>query len=397
MHPYPKVLIAGNQVPHLRSPSAILLYRMFQDWPPDRLVALGPNYHPNAKHLLCRYVTWEPRWNRLERTRFHWYVKSLRTAGVLPLDRPDRLARMIDGFQPDVVVSLMEFQHYYAAAQALARHIRRPFVLLIHDLPELFEQHAQLFDVCHDRTAGRTYRAAAECLPISEPMESELARRWGRRGVVFHPIPSDDTPIVEGRDLSGNPGFTVGYAGSLDSRYNKILGSFAKAIEGSAIRLNLYSPNFPKWKEGLSNTIYRGYFAPADLWKLVIAECDALLLPYEAADRRDSLVIEFSFPSKLPEYLRLGLPVILAVPERSAARSWANAHTDTFVIANNDVHSLLNVCHQLQVDQKLRQRMGLAAKQLYDAEFNPHDMRERFRKLLGRVQSEFHSRDGSGA
>ena len=55
---FPKVLIHGNQVPHLGSPSAIVLYRLFENWPANRLLAIGPEYHAEATRLRCRYETW---------------------------------------------------------------------------------------------------------------------------------------------------------------------------------------------------------------------------------------------------------------------------------------------------------------------------------------------------
>ena len=114
---FPKVLILGNQVPHLGSASAILLYRLFQDWPANRLLAIGPEYQKDASRLECRYESWNDPWERVERTRFKKWVRTLRVSANLSAFDERQLFAKLGEFRPDIVVSLMEFQRFYAGAQ----------------------------------------------------------------------------------------------------------------------------------------------------------------------------------------------------------------------------------------------------------------------------------------
>jgi hypothetical protein len=381
---FPHVLVLGNQVPHLGSPSAIQLYSLFLDWPADRLLAIGPDYHPYATRLACRYETWTDPWERLERTRFSRWVRTFRVAANLSAFDEHQLFMKLGEFRPDIVVSLMEFQRFYAGAWRFAQVARKPFVLLVHDLPESFEAHFAAANVSQRRCDRAVYRGAALRLPVSEPMETELFKRYGARGTVFLPIAvSDRADAPVSRSVVDRP-LTVGYAGSLGSRYDAVLRPLAAALDGSAIRLNVYSHSAPAWPVG-KNTFYRGSFESKVLWTKVQAECDALLIAVGSANATDAAMNSTSFPSKLPEYLRLGLPVIMAAPEYSAVRQWAARHKDVFLLAPPEPAVICGQLSGLAGNRDLGARAGAAARRLYEREFHPTTVRERFRGLLAQA------------
>jgi glycosyltransferase involved in cell wall biosynthesis len=379
---FPRVLILGNQVPHLGSPSAILFYRLFENWPASRLVAFGPDYHSDATRLPCRYEIWNDPWDRVERTRFRKWVRTLRVVANLSAFDRRQLIRKLGDFRPDVVVSLMEFQHFYAGAYRLARTLGRPFVLLVHDLPESFEIHfsaANVFRSLRDRVI---YRGATVRLPISDAMERHLFRLYGARGMVLPPIPSSDSVAPNVRNpASARKEFVVGYAGSLDSRYKGVLKELSSALEGTVVRLNIYSRSPPEWPVGL-NTCYRGYFEPEALWYKVQAECNALLFAFGSAGSKDDKIVRYSFPSKVPEYLRLGLPVVMAAPDCSAVWQWAIARAESFLLAPQDPAAILEQLLRLHGNRDLCARLGCAARRLYEREFEPAKIREQFRQIL---------------
>jgi glycosyltransferase involved in cell wall biosynthesis len=379
---FPKVLIHGNQVPHLGSPSAIVLYRLFENWPANRLLAIGPEYHAEATRLRCRYETWNDPWERVERTRFKKSVRTFRViVGLSAFDRRQLFAKLGE-FRPDVVVSLMEFQRFYAGAWRFAQALDRPLVLLVHDLAESFEMHFAVANVAQRRRDRAIYRGAKLRLPISDPMEKILFERYGAHGTVLLPIPSSDPVNARTSPPAVTDVFVVGYAGSLDSRYEAILRPLAAALDGGRIRLYIYSRSAPSWPMG-ANTIYRGHFVePEDLWLRVQAECNALLFAFGPLDARDEGIIRYSFPSKVTEYLRLGLPVVMAAPDYSAVWQWAIARENSFLLAPPDPAAILRQLLRLQGDPDLCARLGWAARRLYEQEFEPTKMRERFREIL---------------
>lgn len=383
--PYPKLLVLGNQVPHLRSPSAIQLYRLFADWPPDRLLAVGPNYHPEAERLRCGYVAWPDPYERLERTRLRKVVRSIRH-GVGLSAFSGRLENILRRFRPDIVVTLMESHIYYSGAFAFASRRNLPFVLLIHDVPDIFEFDFQPAGAIRKLRDGAIYRGASLRLLVSEEMRLELERRYGPAGGAAMVLPVlsseiDDLSSARARKRAEGDPFVIGYCGSLGTRYSGLLKDVASELRDLPIQLNVYSFDAPAWCDGRASH-YRGALAMRELWATVCKECDALLLPLTADTPHDAQMVRYSFPSKLPEYLRLGLPVIAAVPAYSAVAKWTRRFDGPFLMAEPDAASIVRAASELACSEELCRLFGIRAKRLYNEQFNPAVVRTRFRREM---------------
>jgi glycosyltransferase involved in cell wall biosynthesis len=219
-------------------------------------------------------------------------------------------------------------------------------------------------------------------LPISSAMERHLRERYGVSGIVLPPIPSSDPVCSQTKNgVKSTKQFVVGYAGALDSRYKTILEQLSAELDGTPIHLNIYSRSVPEWPIG-QNTSYRGYFEPQALWPKVREECDALLFAFGRADSKEDGIVRYSFPSKVTEYLRLGLPVLVAAPEYSAVWQWASKREDSLLLCQQDPAAILRHLLRLRGNPDFCARLGCAARRLYELEFEPAKMRERFREIL---------------
>ena len=65
---------------------------------------------------------------------------------------------------------------------------------------------------------------------------------------------------------------------------------------------------------------------PEEVWEKVKAECDAVILPYVGPDLDHQVIYRTHFPSKLPEYLALGMPVIITGPYDATGMKWGMTH-----------------------------------------------------------------------
>ena len=84
--------------------------------------------------------------------------------------------------------------------------------------------------------------------------------------------------------------------------------------------------------------IDRGFAPTPDVtWAKVKAECDAVLLPYslDPADHAAS-VYATHFPSKLTEYVALGMPVVVVGPPAATGVRWAARHPDAVALVTDD-------------------------------------------------------------
>ncbi|MEP6782571.1 MAG: hypothetical protein ABI983_02815, partial [Acidobacteriota bacterium] len=136
----PNVLLLSGAIPETRFAGSLLLYRLLQGYPPERICAVGPKPHAQSELLPIRYEYLAPtRSARLNLTRFAGLKRSLEAiglAGRIPLARVDAA---IASFTPDVVVSVMERHDYVDAAYRFAQRTRVPLVLIVHDRLESFE------------------------------------------------------------------------------------------------------------------------------------------------------------------------------------------------------------------------------------------------------------------
>src|SRR5262249_40197972 len=101
--------------------------------------------------------------------------------------RPPRwMASAIEDFAPQAVLTV-GIAGSWMGADALARHLKIPVHLIVHD-----DHHYAFFWMPYlrawgGRVFGKTYRRASSRLCISEPMEREYLRRFGVSGQVLLP------------------------------------------------------------------------------------------------------------------------------------------------------------------------------------------------------------------
>ena len=56
----PRVLVVGPDLPHLGVAGSILLHRLFQGWPPESLLAVGPSVPASILKHSCRFLAYQP-------------------------------------------------------------------------------------------------------------------------------------------------------------------------------------------------------------------------------------------------------------------------------------------------------------------------------------------------
>lgn len=92
-----------------------------------------------------------------------------------------------------------------------------------------------------------------------------------------------------------------------------------------------------------------------------LSACDVLVIP-----RLDDDISRISFPSKLPEYLAMGKPVVASTT--SDAHRVITDGVDGFLFAPGDTASFLDILRTLK-DAQLRERVGQAARETALARF----------------------------
>lgn len=380
-------MISGA-LPETRFAGSLLLYRLLLQYPPEKLVAVGPRPHPQSELLSCRYSYLQPAASaRLNLTRLAELKRSLealKLAGRIPMSRIDVA---LGDFEPDVVVSVMERRDYVDAAERLCRRRRLPLVLIVHDRLESFELVYPGFRGAQIATNAATYRFASARLCVSPEMAESLSRVYGAPGTVLYPNRSEGLhprSVSESANLKQAPQLTIGYAGSLSYGYGDRIRELMPQLATAGVRLRIYSHD--QGASDVPGVDHAGGSPAAELWERVKQECDAVWLPYGHHPHNQRLY-RTHFPSKLTEYMALGMPVLITGPADATGVKWGVAHSaSSLALPDATAADILAATERLRTDSALRTALA-AGSQSGSRDFDPAAIRAQFTQVLGDVAS----------
>lgn len=380
---WPRVLVLTREIPQSVNAGSQQLFRVFKDFPADRLLVVGPSVPTGAERLPCRYETFVPRIERWVNTRLHKCVNLANALGVVPDEAETRVSRLVGDFRPDVVFTVMDLFSFYKTAWHYARRRRIPLVTLTMDDPMHFQKVARWAKPIQKRAVRKIYGDASLSLGVSQEMATWIGGEFGRPTRAFYFGPPEG---LHPRDsaVSGtlrNPsGLTVGFAGSLHF-YGRELQRLMPAFEQTGTKLYFYGqktrdlPNSPA-------VVNRGLWPIENLWKTVQSECDALILPYPGGGWLEN-VFRTHFPTKLSEYLWQAMPVIITGPEYATGLRWGLEHpTACLALVEPQPAELAQQLLRLRDNREEREQLGRAAVQVARREFDPVVIRQAFHCVL---------------
>lgn len=327
----PRVLILSGEIPQTRLAGAIVLHRLFSGYPPGRVFVIGPRPVEDAGLLPCPYrELWMPL-RRLENSRLSMHKRSLTACGLVPLPSHRRVMKALGAFTPDVVVSVMANTPWMVTAERTARRLGIPLVLIIHDLNEEFEKVFPWARGALFRANRRVYRSADRRLCVSPEMAAYLAGRYEAPGEVMYPNRSEDLvprPVEDSLVLKDPRRLTLGYAGSVAYGYGEALVDLIPVLREVGARILLSTPKPPDKLRALLEASDVVEWMPhrseiGAMWREMQERADVMILPYAFDARANDLLYRTHFPSKLTEYLGLGMPVVVSGPDFATGLAWA--------------------------------------------------------------------------
>ncbi len=382
----PKVLVIGDDLPHLGKAGSILLHRLFQNWPDAALLSLGPT-PPEGVGSRGAFVRYDPPLERWVRTRFDKFVRFLRTLGPFQAGHVEDAVPA--SFKPAAMVHVLSTLGYSESAYHYSRRTGLPLVLIVHDDPEDFNGSYPWARRFIRRRFERIYRHASRRLCISPEMVAMMRERYGAEGEVMYPNRSEFTtprPPEAARRLKVPGRLTLGYAGGLAYGYGPRLLELVPLLREARTTLRVYGGSLPA--DGCEDVLVNmgRINTPELLWERVKEECDAVLLPYCFPNHGHQDLYRTHFPSKLPEYLALGMPVVVAGPEHATGVKWGLKNPEACVsITAQSGHSWQAALAQLRDDPVLRVKLATNAVQAGNRAFDPAAIREFFQASLAEV------------
>jgi glycosyltransferase involved in cell wall biosynthesis len=383
----PRVLWLADEIPQSAYAGGILLNRLFSGYPVDRLLVVGRQPNSDAELLPVRYERLPLLWERLTRTRFARMARTLHALGLLPAfaSSPGRLVR---DFQPDVVVTLMQTFPYFRAAAQFARSHGLPLVSLVHDLPGQFDAVYPFARRMQEARIAAIYRQSVRRLCISPEMAVRLEQKYRVSGEVLYPNRSETVvprPLEDSRAWRDPKVFTIGYAGSISYGYGETLEQLCSGLSELGFRLYYYGHEDRTYLVRFSpNTVVQRGFArtPEATWQRVQDECDTVILPYSFARAHHELY-STHFPSKLPEYLALRMPVVVLGPAHATGVRWALRNPGAVLaITEPDPPAWFSALRELASSVQLRLRLAGEAWLAAERDFSPAALKSFFLAVI---------------
>lgn len=387
----PRVLFLTSEAPHTGAAGAIVFHRLFLDYPSDRLLVVTNTPPPaGASRLACRYVHMPLAADRFNRTRFWPWKAILRSLGASSLLSLGAIDRRLQGFAPDVVVTLMQDSWYYDLAARFARRRGLPLGLFIHDLPHGFEPVPDWLKARQCRRDAAVYRQAAARLCVSCGMADWFFEEYGVPGEVLLPPRDDDAPHQKPETcrMLKTPGrLTLGYAGGLHYGYGEQLLALLPMLRETGTRLEYFGPPPAGVVAPLAAATdvirFNGYApTPTEAWRTLLTRCDVILQPYLNPPGRHERQYRTHFPSKLGDCLSLGLPLLITGPEYAGGVAWCLQHDDPALIVTDPAPAAFRAAlEKLRVSGELRVNLATRAQVAAPAFAGPL-LRARLRQVL---------------
>lgn len=336
MSEFPRLALVSDVTPARTQGGELLLYRLLEDYPADRLRVVhagkSPWFElakglPGVRHELVEYDDTLPVF-----VRRHW-VTFWRTVELeLTKRHSRRVAAALADFRPEVVLTVTDFSLWRAAA-AYARRARLPLLLVQHDDlackmtdngPKIRQRFPRWLV---ERQLGSVYRQAAARFCVSPGMAERYRQKFGAVGEVIYPSRGKDSiePKVRVRP-DGSHGPVVAFGGALYTEGGReLIRRLAEILEGIGGRVDLYTQDSMELirRIGLERPGVRvvGFLPAAEMARRMAETADALFLPASFYPN-EAFDVSTLFPSKLADYTAVGLPVLIWGPEYSSAVQW---------------------------------------------------------------------------
>ena len=373
----PRLLYVGDVPVENRFHGSALLYRLLEDYPPEKLMILEAEPHISLPERRLPRVTYGRLPNPIKRlmsTRFHQWAGSAVLFST-PFRAVDLKART-RGFAPEAVLTVAHGYSWMVAAE-FAKSAELPLHLIVHDhyLPT-----ASVFPWLSksvEREFGQVYRRAASRLPVSPFMEEEYRKDYGAAGQVLYPsrsrngLSAGQAPATYKRDTKK---LTTGYAGNIFSRgYASLLVKLAECLKEKGGQLMLFGPHAPSqlrnWGLDLDNVLPQGLLTSDQLVSRLHAEVDFLFVPMSFEADGSQRNMRIAFPSKLTDYTATGLPLLICGPDYCSAVRWAQQYAPVAeVVTSQEVSDICVAVNRLD-DPSHREFLGRAARLIGDKLF----------------------------
>lgn len=281
----------------------------------------------------------------------------------------------------DVIISHLHGREC-EVARLVARSLSKPLTLFIHD--SLY--HAPL----PQDSITKILQHSTHCWCVSDLLTSQAIKRGARSASTLLPVPSSwrQGEIEFPTELKKRKR-NIAIAGTL-YQVQKTLPLIAYVAKQSGYKLTVITSNFPKQIALPENAQTIPFFDTAeDCGHYLRNECDAFVVPYPIVDGEcdHSEYFSASFPSRVVEFARTGVPFLIVARESFDIATWCREKAPLSIATTED--EIKQWFLQLQCPKQYAE-MTKQALTLAKSEFAPATIQEQFVKELQAIISASH-------
>ena len=297
----------------------------------------------------------------------------------------------INDFNPDVIYSQGQDRNRILFSLAVQSYLKKPIIYhMMDDWPSLLKDKG-LFKNYWYKKIDKEFKILLDksslLMGISHDMAAEYKMRYNKNFITFHnPINIDFWKKYQksGYELNDTP--TILYAGRVGLGINASLETVAKAINlineelDISMKFILQTSEKPLWANNYLCVEHKDFVPYNDLPK-TFSEADFLILPYDFSAQSIKF-IKYSMPTKAPEYMMSGTPILIFSPPETAIVSYAKKDKWAEVVTRNDVTELSGIMKKLIQSKLLRQTLGENAKKVAEEKYNADIVSKEFKTLI---------------
>ncbi len=294
-------------------------------------------------------------------------------------------------FAPDVVYVQPTSRDGILFCLQVQSFLQKPMVLhIMDDWPVTITDNVFLKNFWSKKidTAFRKLLDKADLLlSISGEMSRIYKVRYNKDFIPFHnPIDVDFWGKHQRKDYDLSTEPTILYAGRIGLGIESSLEPFAKAVEKVnaemklSINFILQTPEEPTWIKNYSFVQHKKFGNYSELPK-TFSTADFLLLPYDFSPNAIDF-IKYSMPTKAPEYMMSGTPIILFAPEETAIVKYCELKKCAKIIAENNVDVLADQLKNLIQNKTERQFLAENAKRIAREEHDSIKVTKAFETII---------------
>ncbi|HMK04318.1 MAG TPA: glycosyltransferase [Ferruginibacter sp.] len=308
----------------------------------------------------------------------------------------DKLCKWLDDYAPDVIYAQATSREGVLFCIAVQEYLKMPMIYhVMDDWPSTISQKGPFKKFWHkriDRELRTLLNRSTILLSISHDMAEEYKTRYGRDFTTFHnPIEIDFWKSHQRKNYELGSSPAILYAGRIGPGIDTSLETIARAVEqvnskfNRSVQFVLQTKDKPVWVDKYKCVRHKELVAYSELPR-VFAEADFLYLPYDFSEESIRF-IKFSMPTKAPEYMISGTPIIMFGPGETALMKDGKRNNWAKVVTENNIEALAEAINDLVTNDDMRKEIAANAIRIAEANYNSVKIRNQFKEVISSIAS----------